>query len=150
MKIRIDLWLAGSFASYQRHWQWHRQLRWYSPSCSNKTRSSLLRGWSSPHCLMTTARRVVKSAACWRIPGALVVQASEDGGDDFGGDMVWHGYQPHWQSRSRISGVVHPLVYNIRRWRMVEMIWVRYGLTRIPSALTIEIEIARCRTLARI
>ena len=35
-----------------------------SPSCSNNTSPSLLRSWSSPHCLMTTARREVRSAAC--------------------------------------------------------------------------------------
>ena len=37
-----------------------------------------------------------------------------------------------------MPGVVHSLVYNIRSRRMVVTIWVRYGLTQIPSALTIE------------
>lgn len=44
-----------------------------SPSCSKRTRPSLLRWASSPHCLMTTARRVVRSAACWRTLALLLL-----------------------------------------------------------------------------
>ena len=67
-----------------------------SPSCLNSTRPSVRSCWSSPHCLMTMASRVVRSAACRRTLALLL----------------------------------------FRRQRMVVMIWVRYGLTRIPRALT--------------